>query len=157
MQKLAVFLATVWGVGFVPFAPGTAGTLVAAILYAYVIPFGFFDTYTALAVLLGFSLIATAICTEAEKSLGHDDPAIVIDEVAGYFVSVMFLPASLMLAIYAFVLFRVFDIAKPWPINKLQNLPKGIGIMIDDLVAGLFANIILQILIRVYPAFFNLL
>jgi phosphatidylglycerophosphatase A len=80
----------------------------------------------------------------------------VIDEVCGYFVAVMFLPKSLLIGVYAFVLFRVFDIAKPFPISRSQNLPKGWGVVVDDILAGFYANVLTQIIIKIYPKFFGL-
>ncbi len=157
MKKLSVYFATIFGIGYFPFAPGTIGTLFAALIY-YALPSGFFktsyDNFIVAIILIGLSLIGVVITTKAEETLGHDDGKIIIDEFVGYFVTVLFLPKSLLLAIYAFIFFRIFDIAKPQPIYKIQSLPKGWGIMSDDIVAGIFGNICLQILVRIFPKIF---
>lgn len=89
-------------------------------------------------------LIGTWASQDAERLLGKKDPgAIVVDEVAGMAVSVLLLPLTPGAIIAGFVLFRVFDIAKPYPANTLQRLPGGVGVMIDDLVAGLYALLLL--------------
>ncbi|MBW6513970.1 MAG: phosphatidylglycerophosphatase A [Candidatus Syntrophosphaera sp.] len=154
----ATFLASVFGVGFIPFAPGTFGTLVAVGIYlllpeAVVGMAGWHFFLPGLILLTAISIWLSGL---AEPKLGHDAPQIVIDEVCGYFLAVFMLPRSLLLAVYAFVLFRAFDIAKPFPVNISQRLPKGWGVVVDDLVAGLYANLLLQILIRIVPKFFGL-
>lgn len=153
----ATFFATVLGVGFIPGAPGTYGTLVAAGIYLLLPKSLFLGTgwYWYGLGLLVMSLVAVALSSVAEKKLGHDAPPIVIDEVCGYFLSVLLLPKSLLLALYAFVLFRAFDIAKPWPVKVSQRLPRGWGIVADDLLAGVYTNLIIQIMIRIAPRFFG--
>ncbi|MGC9362066.1 MAG: phosphatidylglycerophosphatase A family protein [Candidatus Syntrophosphaera sp.] len=152
------FFASVLGLGFIPLAPGTLGTLLAGAVYI-LLPgpllsgSGWFFYGIGLILL---TAVAVFLSTKAEKKLGHDAPQIVIDEVCGYFLAVLLLPRTLMMAIYAFVLFRAFDIAKPYPVNSLQKLPKGWGVVADDLMAGLYANILLQIMIRIVPKFFGL-
>ena len=157
MTKLSVYLATIFGIGYFPFAPGTMGTVFAFLIY-YILPESFFktnyDNFIVLIILIGLSFVGVAIISKAEEYLGHDDGRIIIDEFVGYFIAILFLPKSLLLAILAFIFFRVFDITKPQPINKLQNLPKGWGIMTDDIVAGIFSNICLQIIIKIYPKIF---
>ena len=90
--------------------------------------------------------IGTVASSEAEQVLGKKDPGcIVIDEFAGYLVAMAFVPREPALIAAAFVLFRFFDILKPWPIKKLEKIKGGWGVMVDDLVAGLFTSAILQI------------
>jgi len=96
------------------------------------------------------SLISVFFISEAEKVLGHDNGMIIIDEFWGYMVAVLFLPKTLFVVIAAFVLFRIFDIFKPEPVDMLQKLPAGWGVMVDDLMAGVYANIVLQILVRLF-------
>lgn len=151
------FLASFFGIGFLAKMPGTWGSLAAFGIY-FLLPLGLFTgsaLYFSLPLLLLFSLLAVYLSTKAELSLGHDSPHIVIDEVCGYYTAVMFLPQSWLIGLYAFVLFRVFDIAKPWPVNVSQKLPRGWGIVVDDLLAGIYANILIQILIRIFPRFFG--
>lgn len=153
---LSSFFATVLGIGFIPFAPGTFGTLAAVGLYL-ILPAEFFllsNLLYYLFALIVFSLFSVFISSKAEQHLGHDAPAIVIDEVCGYFFTVILMPKSLSVALYAFVLFRVFDIAKPFPIKQSQVLPRGWGIVIDDILAGVFATLILHLLWKFIPGIF---
>lgn len=151
-------IASFLGLGYLPKAPGTWGSLGALGLY-YLLPgeiFEFWNLMYYLPTLLLFSLFAVFISSKAERSLGHDAPAIVIDEVCGFFTAASFLPKTFMVGIYAFVLFRVFDIAKPFPVNISQKLPRGWGIVVDDILAGVYALIILQIINAIYPKFFGI-
>jgi phosphatidylglycerophosphatase A len=176
-KKTAINGLATLGVGYIPFAPGTFGTILGLLVWI-AIP----DTwiglawkiympnlnivpnrhdYIAYAIALGItlllSLIAVWITGKAEKNLGHDNPKIILDEVCGILLSVMFLPRTWMVYIYAFVLFRAFDIGKPYPINQIQKLPAGWGIVADDLTAGVYVNLLLQVLLHVKPSFFFLL
>ncbi len=166
-SKIAILTSTLLGLGFIPFAPGTFGTLATAICYffvmkkySYQIPDVWINlSILSVAILLFF--LGVIISSIAEKRLGHDSGKIVIDEAVGYLISIVFLPSVVvgrlwLVVIYTFVLFRVFDIAKPWPINKSQNIKSGWGIMIDDVIAGVYANILAQIIIRIYPNFFGI-
>lgn len=156
--NLFTFLASLLGVGFIPFAPGTFGSLFAAGVYL-LMPKSLFTGqgwYWLGGGLLLLSGLAVWLSGKAEKTLGHDSPAIVIDEFCGYFVAVLLLPKSLLLAVYAIVLFRVFDIAKPFPINLSQRLPRGWGIVTDDLIAGVYANLTIQLIRSITPKFFGL-
>ena len=153
----STFLATVFGTGFIPFAPGTMGTIFAVAVYL-LLPDSLFNGngwYIFGSALLLLSAFSVWISSRAERILGHDAPSIVIDEVCGYFLTVMLLPHSPLLAVYAFVMFRAFDIAKPFPINKSQRLPRGWGIVVDDLLAGLYANLVIQIMLKIVPKFFG--
>lgn len=152
------FLATFFGVGYLPKMPGTWGTAVALGVYL-LLPESLFVTpsvYYSVTTLLLFCLAAVFISGRAESKLGHDAGSIVIDEVCGYLIAVMFLPKTIMVGVYAFLFFRVFDIAKPYPISRSQRLPGGWGVVADDVLAGLFANVLTQIIIRIYPRFFGL-
>lgn len=96
-----------------------------------------------------FILLGLSITGRSERILGRKDPpCVVIDEVAGMFISLIFLPYNLRLVILAFILFRILDIFKPYPISKLQKVAGGAGIMGDDIIAGLYTNIILQLVLR---------
>lgn len=152
MRKLNIILATVFGAGYFPKAPGTIGTLVAAIIYFY-LPAQIFDyTISILPVYLFLimvclSLISVYICSDAEKTLGHDDGKIVIDEFFGYFFAVFFLPKTILVIFLAFIIFRFFDIVKPPPIFQIQKMKAGWGIMADDILAGIFANVVIRIIL----------
>jgi phosphatidylglycerophosphatase A len=154
----SVLIASVFGAGFAPFAPGTFGTLAAALIYL-LLPSAWFAPACPWPVpiaLGGLFLFGVAVSTMAEKKLSPDDPRIVIDEFVGFYIAVLLLPKTLMVALYGFVLFRVFDIAKPFPINRSQRLPGGWGVMVDDLIAGIYANLIIRIMLKLAPRFFGL-
>lgn len=158
-SKLNIYtlLSTLLGIGFIPFMPGTFGTLAAAALYLG-IPGYWLNSFPYvlffLTALAGLFFLGVWLTTKAETKLGHDAGSIIWDEFVGYFIAVLFLPHSLLMAIYTFVIFRVFDIAKPYPIKKSQNFPHGWGIMIDDILAGIYTNIFMQLMLLIYPKFF---
>jgi phosphatidylglycerophosphatase A len=141
VNSLLKYIATVGLAGFSPVAPGTAGTLVALIIVALLNLPPVLYVFMTLAV-TGVGIIAAE---RVEEILQKKDPGcIVIDEVAGYFVAVAFLPHTMGYLIAAFFLFRFFDIVKPPPANMLQRLKGGVGVMADDIVAGLYTNLLLQ-------------
>lgn len=150
MKKFSEYLSTLFGIGYFPKAPGTAGTLFAVFVYL-ALPDNWQYTLFAIVVIFIGSLISVFFISKAEESLGHDNGKIVLDELWGYFVAVLFLPKTLVIIIAAFILFRIFDILKPEPVNVLQKLPKGWGVMADDIMAGIYANIVLQFAIRLIP------
>jgi len=158
MNKFSEYLSTLFGIGLFPKAPGTAGTLFAAIVY-FVLPdiwfSSFFYIIAFLVVIILGSLISVYFISKAEIELGHDSGKIVLDEFWGYLIAVIFLPKTLLIIFLAFVLFRIFDILKPEPVNVLQKLPRGWGVMADDIMAGIYSNFVLQILIRVFPNIIN--
>ena len=149
----ASFLALGFGSGLAPVAPGTAGTLVGVGLCAVL---GFLPTtmYIVLTVLI--SLIGITICQSASDELGvHDHGGIVWDEIAGFLVTMIAVPVSFATLVAGFILFRLFDIWKPWPIGWLdKRVEGGLGIMIDDIVAGAFACVLLHMMLLAVPVFF---
>jgi len=156
MNKFSEYLSTLFGIGYFPKAPGTAGTFFAAIVY-FALPNHWFNglqnsILALMAILIG-SIISVFFISKAEEGLGRDNGKIVLDEFWGYFIAILFLPKTLTIIILAFILFRIFDILKPEPVNVLQKLPKGWGVMADDVMAGIYANIVLQIVIRIIPKF----
>jgi phosphatidylglycerophosphatase A len=141
-SRILRHIATLGFVGFVPVAPGTAAALLAFVLVALVnVPTPLYVFFTLAVIVVG------TISAGAVEGLSRDkDPAhVVIDEFAGYLVAAAFLPGTWGYLVAAFILFRAFDILKPPPIRRLQKLRGGPGIMADDLVAGLFSNVLLQI------------
>jgi phosphatidylglycerophosphatase A len=135
-------LATGFGSGLAPFAPGTFGTIAALplfLMFAYV-P----DYWLYLATAL-MCLVGPYICGKAAEDIGvHDHKAIVWDEFAGMFITLCFVPFSWTALVIGFIYFRFFDIVKPWPISYLdKHVHGGLGIMIDDIVAGIIAGIAL--------------
>ena len=140
------FFALGFGSGLVPLAPGTAGTLAAVPLYLLLQPLTV-NLYLALVVVLFIAGIP--ICTYAARHMGaHDHPAIVWDEVVGFLVTMSFAPSGWLWVVVGFALFRFFDVLKPWPIRWCdQRVHGGFGIMLDDLIAGVFAAAVLQLLV----------
>lgn len=142
-QSIILFVAQGAYSGRSPFAPGTAGTIIGMLLYL-------FFKERPLWIYLGVCAVVTALGSwaagEAEKLLGKkDSPSIVIDEIAGFLVSMLLVPGTWQFMIAGFLLFRFFDIVKPWPLHGLQKVRGGMGVMLDDLGAGIYTNIILHI------------
>ena len=149
--RLAKFFATLFGVGYIPKAPGTAGSLVALIVYLLLPGSIFISVFPGLAALIIITLMAVKVSGAAERVMDHDDSRIVLDEFVGFFFAVLFLPKILVLAVIAFILFRVLDIFKPVPVNLVQKLTGGWGVVADDVLAGIITNLLLQITIRIFP------
>jgi phosphatidylglycerophosphatase A len=131
------------GIGRAPVAPGTVASAVTiAALWLLAL-----SRAQIIVVFVVLALIGTWAAEHAERALGVKDPgAIVIDEVAGMTLSVLLLPVTVPVALLAFVLFRLFDIVKPLPARQAQALPGGAGVMVDDLIAGLYALLIIAAL-----------
>ena len=138
MKTVAKILATFFGVGLFPVAPGTLASAVAALAFGIALHELAWPLYL---LLLAFLLFAgTAASAVHAAALGRPDPGrIVIDEVCGQLLALAFLPAAWVPVAVSFVLFRFFDIIKPWPIRRLEKLPGGWGIMADDIGAGFAA------------------
>lgn len=137
---MALLVATAGGLGRAPLAPGTVASLVtAAVLWLLAL------SWPALAVLVvAVTLLGTWAADVAERALAVKDPgAIVVDEVAGMILAVLAVPLSPAALVAGFLLFRVFDILKPFPANVAQRLPGGVGVMVDDLIAGVYALAVL--------------
>ena len=146
MKKIVLALGTGLGAGYSPFIPGTIGSLWGVILYLLIwaISPNFLSQAVVLIIIFGMGIWISGKCEEYLKVKDHH--CIVIDEVAGFLVSVFFFPFSFRFLIIGFILFRLFDIAKPFKIDKIGKLPKGWGIMLDDLAAGVLANIVLRVI-----------
>jgi phosphatidylglycerophosphatase A len=135
--KVALVLSTWFGIGLFPFAPGTLGTLGAIPFVILLTDLGVF--YKSL-ILVIFVAMAVWVSDKTQDLLKDRDPsAVVIDEVAGFFLTMFFLPFSWLNLALGFILFRIFDILKPYPIKRLEGLKGGFGIVTDDLLAGLYA------------------
>lgn len=142
VKKGAVVFATLFGIGYCPFAPGTLGTL-AALIVCFFLPT---NSLIYIVWIAAVTAVSIPISYAAEQYfLVEDDRRIIIDELAGYMVAVAFIPKTWIYFLAAFILFRIFDIFKISFIRKSQTLPWGIGIVVDDLLAGLVSNFILQI------------
>jgi phosphatidylglycerophosphatase A len=142
IDRLAIVIATAGGAGYSPVAPGTAGTLVAAVLL-WLVPLSTGALLAATALVIAVGIWAGA---RVERAAGRKDPGVVvIDEVAGMMISVLAVPRTVPVLVAAFVLFRVFDVVKPPPAHRLQALPGGLGIMVDDLIAGAYALLVIVV------------
>lgn len=143
-STIARLLATGFGSGLSPVAPGTAGTLVAVPLALLLLPSGGFAQALVLAAVIALSIWSAGV---AAPLFGLKDPGqIVVDEIAGFFVTVAFLPLTWTTLVAGFFLFRLFDITKPPPCRQAEALPGGLGIVADDLLAGVYANLSIRIL-----------
>ena len=143
---VALSLATIAGVGYAPFAPGTFGSAAGLALWA-VLP--------GSATVQGAAIVLTMVLgswsgSVAERHFQTTDPsAVVIDEVLGMLVTLFLVPVGWKGAIAGFLLFRVFDIVKPYPANRLERIPGGIGIMADDFMAAIYANLALRVILAI--------
>jgi phosphatidylglycerophosphatase A len=144
-DNIVLFIAQGAFSGRFPKAPGTAGTVAGVLLYMLLKDLGtlwYCIAYTAIAAL------GSLAAGRADEVLGtQDSPTIVIDEIAGFLVAMFLIPFSWGYVVAGFTLFRFFDILKPWPLKRLQEVPGGPGVMLDDLGAAVYTNVILQIII----------
>lgn len=139
LRRPVHLLAFGLGLGLAPVAPGTFGTLLGVPVALALAPLGLIGATVATATLFAFGVW---LCGASARALGlHDHPGIVWDEVVGYAIAVLWLPPSWEWWLAAFVLFRALDVLKPWPIREIDHsLSGGLGIMLDDAVAGLCAG-----------------
>jgi phosphatidylglycerophosphatase A len=154
VTRLAVFLATAGYCGYFPIAPGTVGSAAGLVVYLLV--------WWTRSPILEIGLIAlvfaagTWAATHAERYFGGIDPGpVVIDEVLGMLVTLAFIPVGWSAALAGFFIFRVFDVIKPYPANRLETFHGGFGIMADDAMAGVYANLTLRFLMWLLPAWIH--
>jgi phosphatidylglycerophosphatase A len=150
VTRVALFVATVAYCGFAPVAPGTFGAAAGLLVYLLV--------WWTRSPLVEIALIAVTFAagiwsaTLAERHLGGTDPGpVVIDEVLGMLVTLAFIPVGWSGALVGFLLFRALDVVKPYPANRFERLHGGLGIMADDAMAGVYANVCLRLLIWLLP------
>jgi phosphatidylglycerophosphatase A len=141
---LARFLATGCFVGHLPLAPGTWGSILALVLGYLFLPGSWL---LQLSVILVIFFLGVWTSSAAEKSYGHDGRPIVIDEVLGMLVVLFILPKEVGFYLAAFILFRFFDIVKPPPSRQMESLPAGWGVMMDDLLAGIYGFLVMRLLV----------
>ncbi|MBF0511504.1 MAG: phosphatidylglycerophosphatase A [Candidatus Omnitrophica bacterium] len=145
-------IATVFGIGYLPMAPGTWATIAGVVITYYLGSQLFIFTLLLLGLLV-LGIVSTGLM---EKLLNKKDPSIAcIDEVVGVMIGLWGLPLSWPVMICGFFLFRAFDMFKIYPINKLENQPGGWGIMLDDCMAGVYTNVILRIALYGSQVFFK--
>ena len=144
-----MFIATAGFVGFVPVAPGTAGSAVGLFIYVVLRAF---DSSVGEGLAIVLSLVVGIWSADVvERQLGKDPGPVVIDEVLGMLVTLAFLNVTAVGAVVGFILFRVYDVVKPYPAARLENLHGGPGIMLDDLVAGIYGHLTMRLLIMLLP------
>ena len=142
-----LLLASGFGAGYSPFAPGTVGTLVAVPLFLVL---SLIATPSYEVTLAAFFFLSCWVADRAEAYFGRrDDPRIVIDEIMGFLLTMLWVPKTSLFLTLGFFAFRFFDIVKPPPGRRLERLPGGWGVVMDDVSAGIYANIVLQIVRRV--------
>jgi phosphatidylglycerophosphatase A len=141
------FLALGFGSGLIKPAPGTWGTLSAIPLYWLLMMFMSSSSWLYIVIIVLSFVVGVYLCGQTAKDVGvHDHGAIVWDEIVGFFITMAFVPLTWPNVVFGFVLFRFFDIIKPWPIKLLdQHVHGGFGIMIDDVLAGIFAWALLML------------
>ena len=142
-----IIIASGFGSGFSPFAPGTAGALVAVIIWTvlfYVIPFNVLLVVTSLLIVL-FTAAGIWSADKLESEWGKDPSKVVVDEMVGVWIALLAVPVgNVWYILFAFLLFRFFDIFKPLGIRKMEQLEGGIGVMADDLLAGIYSFLLLM-------------
>ncbi|MDI7261847.1 MAG: phosphatidylglycerophosphatase A [Thermodesulfobacteriota bacterium] len=144
MNYFILILATGFGAGYSPIAPGTLGTLLAIPIYYFLSEMSS-PLYEL--TLITFFFLSSWISGRAQQYFGKkDDQRIVIDEMMGFFITVLWVTKTPLLILVGFILFRFFDILKPFPIRRFEKVRGGFGVVLDDVLAGIYSNIILQII-----------
>jgi phosphatidylglycerophosphatase A len=147
-------LWTVGGLGMVPYGPGTVGTVAGVLIALLATRHARYDQEIILACACGITLLGTPLASLAERVEGKDPRTFVWDEVAGYLVTMLGMPLrehAWLCVGGGFFAFRIFDILKPWPIRSIERKPGGIAVMADDIVAGLYANVTLRLVLLALP------
>jgi len=143
LKKIAWFIGTGSGVGLAPVAPGTFGTAAALLIY-YVLPVPSGSPIFLSIILVG--LVVGIWATGILSTDNNPDPGKVVwDEYVGFWITCFLLPKTWGWLLFAFFIFRILDILKPWPIRRVESLPKGWGIMLDDVLAGIYGNLCINI------------
>ena len=145
----ALFVATGAGSGYAPIAPGTAGSALGLLLFW---PLSWLPLFWQIGVTAAVFVLGTLAASRVATEVGLKDPGIVVvDEVVGMWISLLFLPLTPIVAALGFLLFRLLDVVKPWPARDFERLPGGWGIMTDDVMAGVYANLLLRVGLLVWP------
>ena len=150
-MRLGLFIATCGYLGYVPVAPGTFGSAAGLVVFAAVRWSG--SPALELAVIILLFAVGVWSANAAERHFGGVDPApVILDEVVGMLITLAFLPVTITGAIVGFLLFRLFDVVKPWPANRLEAVHGGLGVMADDAMAGVYGNVAMRLLVVALPA-----
>ncbi len=153
MTRLARFVSTAGHVGFLPVAPGTWGSAVGLLI---LLPLRWHGSAMAEAATM-LALLAVGIWSAGVtgREMGDEDPGpVVIDEVVGMLITLLWIPVNVTGAVLGFLLFRVFDIIKPFPARQCERLPGGWGVMLDDVMAGIYGQIAMRIAVALLPTWF---
>jgi phosphatidylglycerophosphatase A len=149
VDSVARVLATAFGSGYSPFAPGTAGSAVGLLLFW---PMAGWPWPWQVAAAAALFVIGALAAGRVARRVGLKDPGIVVvDEVVGQWVTLVALPFTPVTAALGFLFFRAMDIVKPWPARDLERVPGGWGIMVDDVAAGVYAHLLLRVGLLVWP------
>jgi phosphatidylglycerophosphatase A len=152
MKRLGLVLATAGGAGYAPVAPGTFGSAVGVFLYWLLLDQPLVWQAAALVLVSVAGIWAGDV---AIRHFGRDDPSqVVIDEVAGQFLTLLATGATGWGMLVGFLVFRALDITKPWPARSFERLHGGLGIMADDLMAGLYGHLVIRLLVAARPGLF---
>ena len=135
--------------GYIPFASGTFGSLAGLVIYY--IP-GFENPFVLIPAIIVFGLYGVYVGTEFEKVYGKDPSECTIDEIVGMWISLLFLPKILWVSVLVFLVWRLFDIVKPYPARNLEKLKGGLGIMIDDIVSSIYVLLMIHLFILLYSS-----
>ncbi len=133
--------------GFIPFSSGTFGSLAGLIIYF--IP-GFEQPFILIPAIIIFTFYGIYVGTKFEKVYGEDPAECTIDEVVGMWISLLFVPKKIIISIFAFLVWRFFDITKPYPARQMEKLNGGLGIMMDDVFAGFYSLILVHLVLFIY-------
>lgn len=159
MKTIYKLTATALGAGYSPFAPGTMGAIVGCLALWLFEKYNLISTTTTPLLFIGLIVITTILgiiaTDKLESDWGKDPSKVVLDEVIGMWITMMFVPFTFLNVLIGFGLFRFFDIAKPLGIRNLESLKGGVGVMADDILAGIYANIVLQIIIYIITIYFS--
>lgn len=151
MKYLHILIATTFGAGFSPFAPGTAGAIVGCAFLWGFNELQYFPTFPNpllfVVLILVVALLGIYATNKLEQEWGKDPSKVVIDELVGVWIAMVFVPFTWLNLLLAFGLFRFFDIAKPLGVRKMEQLKGGVGVMADDVLAGIYANLALQLIL----------
>ncbi|MBI5726956.1 MAG: phosphatidylglycerophosphatase A [Ignavibacteriales bacterium] len=147
MNTLEKFLGSGFYTGYIPFASGTFGSLSALLIYW--IP-GFEQPVIIIPAIVFVTLYGIVLGNKFEKVYGKDPSECTIDEVSGMWISLLFLPKTIILSIVAFFIWRALDIFKPYPANRFEKFNGGTGIMLDDVMSGIYTCLIMQIILKIF-------
>jgi phosphatidylglycerophosphatase A len=147
IDLFTILTCTVFGVGYLPFAPGTFGSVVGLGLFCWL---SGLSAQLYFSFILGVIVLGLLTCGRMEKLTNRKDPGcIVIDEVAGMLLALSFMPPDPKIIFLGFLIFRILDTLKPYPSSRFQNQPGAIGVIGDDLIAAIYTNIVLQLILKI--------